>query len=159
NPERPWPQIDSLAEHTAAAGFTLAERLTIYPEYVRRGEPWLDPRLRAHVDALAHPDSWLAVEGRVPSGKPWQEPDVALVETGRPALFAAIDSEGRTADRRDDFDSVYGDWDELRASLGPREVVSHTRQDFRTALRHAESDPAGLSDADALALLSAEPGA
>src|SRR6266496_4220092 len=43
NPERPWPDIDDLAARTAAAGFTLRERLTIYPPYLR--EPWLDPRL------------------------------------------------------------------------------------------------------------------
>src|ERR1700734_457407 len=42
NPERPWPQIDELAERTAAGGFTLRERLTIYPGYLR--EPWLGPR-------------------------------------------------------------------------------------------------------------------
>src|SRR5579864_8431054 len=51
NPERPWPQIDELASRTAAAGFTLRERLTIYPPYIR--EPWLDPRVAAHVAALA----------------------------------------------------------------------------------------------------------
>src|ERR1700742_3356862 len=56
NPERPWPQIDALAEQTAAAGFRLAERLTIYPEFVRAGEPWIDPRVRPHVAALAAPD-------------------------------------------------------------------------------------------------------
>ena len=43
NPERPWPEIEALAERTAQSGFTLRERLTVYPEYVRRGEPWLDP--------------------------------------------------------------------------------------------------------------------
>ena len=43
NPERPWPQLDELAEITAAAGFTLRERLTIYPPYIR--EPWLDPHV------------------------------------------------------------------------------------------------------------------
>src|ERR1017187_8739248 len=53
NPERPWPQIDDLAEWTAAAGFKLSERLTIYPGYIR--EPWLDPRLQAHVAALTDP--------------------------------------------------------------------------------------------------------
>ena len=52
NPERPWPQIDDLAARTADSGFTLRERLTIYPEYVRRGESWLDPRLAGHVAAL-----------------------------------------------------------------------------------------------------------
>nr|BFE86677.1 hypothetical protein GCM10020093_092780 [Planobispora longispora] len=43
NPERPWPQIDDLAARTAASGFALRERLTVYPEYVLAGEPWLDP--------------------------------------------------------------------------------------------------------------------
>ncbi len=43
NPERPWPHLDSLAELTAAAGFTLRERLTAHPSYVLTGEPWLDP--------------------------------------------------------------------------------------------------------------------
>lgn len=42
NPERPWPQIDDLAARTAAQGFELRERLTVYPEYLLRGEPWLD---------------------------------------------------------------------------------------------------------------------
>ncbi|WP_130797021.1 7,8-didemethyl-8-hydroxy-5-deazariboflavin synthase CofG, partial [Streptomyces otsuchiensis] len=49
SPERPWPHLDQLRRHTADAGFALAERLTVYPEFVLRGEPWLDPRLRPHV--------------------------------------------------------------------------------------------------------------
>src|SRR6185369_15537885 len=77
NPERPWPQIEELARRSAAAGFTLRERLTIYPEYVRRGEPWLDPRLAAHVAALADPATGLADESARPVGRPWQEPDEA----------------------------------------------------------------------------------
>ena len=58
NPERPWPQIDELAYVTAAAGFTLRERLTIYPPYQR--DPWLDPRVARHVAALADPATGLA---------------------------------------------------------------------------------------------------
>src|SRR6201989_2844544 len=53
NPERPWPAIDELAAHTAAAGFTLRERLTIYPPYLR--EPWLDPQPGPPVGAAADP--------------------------------------------------------------------------------------------------------
>ena len=75
NPERPWPQIEELAGHTAGAGFDLAERLTIYPRYVRAGEPWLDPKLRAHVDALADPVTGLAIAEAIPEPRPWQEPD------------------------------------------------------------------------------------
>ena len=65
NPERPWPAIDELAAHTAAAGFTLRERLTIYPPYLR--EPWLDPRLARHVAALADPATGLAAEDARPA--------------------------------------------------------------------------------------------
>ncbi|WP_425428221.1 bifunctional FO biosynthesis protein CofGH [Actinokineospora auranticolor] len=160
NPERPWPQIETLAERTAAAGFRLAERLTIYPEYLR--EPWLDPRLAAHVSALADPSTGLAVEDAPVVGRPWQEPEVALVDSGRTDLHASIDTVGRTADRRDDFDSVYGDWEELRGQVAaPASAVGSggaIRPEFLTALRHAESSPAGLSDSDALTLLSAGPG-
>ncbi|GAA2983029.1 bifunctional FO biosynthesis protein CofGH [Actinokineospora diospyrosa] len=163
NPERPWPQIDTLAARTAAAGFRLAERLTIYPEYLKRGEPWLDPRLAAHVAALADPDTGLAVEGAPLVGRPWQEPEVALVDSGRTDLNATIDTTGRTGDRRDDFDSVYGDWDSLREQVVHAQRLvgggGAVRPEFATALRHAERDPAGLSDSDALVLLSAGPGA
>src|SRR5215469_10079313 len=73
NPERPWPQIDELARRTEGAGFTLRERLTVYPPYLR--EPWLDPRLAGHVAALADPVTGLARESAMPAGLPWQEPD------------------------------------------------------------------------------------
>ncbi|HEX5741317.1 MAG TPA: bifunctional FO biosynthesis protein CofGH [Pilimelia sp.] len=78
NPERPWPAVDALAAHTAAAGFTLAERLTIYPEYVTAGDAWLDPRLAGHVAALADPASGLADPAAVPRGRPWQEPEAPV---------------------------------------------------------------------------------
>jgi FO synthase len=163
NPERPWPQIDTLTEQTAAAGFRLAERLTIYPDYIQRGEPWLDPRLGAHVAALADPATGLAVESAELVGRPWQEPEAGLTESGRTDLHTSIDTDGRTTDRRDDFDSVYGDWDELRSQVTHRAAASIgtglLRPEFSNALRHAENDPAGLSDEDALVLLSAEQGA
>lgn len=75
NPERPWPHIDELAAKTGEAGFELRERLTIYPEFIERGEPWLDPRLLPHVRALACADTGLADEEARPAGLPWQEPD------------------------------------------------------------------------------------
>ncbi|MCO5969200.1 bifunctional FO biosynthesis protein CofGH [Actinoallomurus soli] len=152
NPERPWPHIDELAARTADSGFTLRERLTIYPEYVRRGESWLDPRLAAHVAALAGPDG-LAREDVTPAGLPWQEPDGSWGEAGRTDLHVAIDAEGRTKDRRDDFDEVYGDWSEVGTRIRPAERFD---ADVAAALRNAERDPAGLSDADALALLHAD---
>ena len=46
NPERPWPALDRLREVTEARGHSLAPRLTIYPEFVRRPQEWLHPQLR-----------------------------------------------------------------------------------------------------------------
>jgi FO synthase len=153
NPERPWPEIESLAERTAQSGFALRERLTIYPEYVRRGEPWLDPRLMGHVAALAGPDG-LALPDARPVGLPWQEPDGGfLASTGRTDLHVSIDTTGRTADRREDFDEVYGDWSAIGERIGVTQRFDH---DVAAALRSAEKDPAGLTDAEALALLHAD---
>ncbi|WP_285492335.1 bifunctional FO biosynthesis protein CofGH [Actinomadura sp. NBRC 104425] len=153
NPERPWPQIDELAAKTAAAGFELRERLTIYPEYLKRGEPWLDPRLSAHVAALADPATGLAREDAVLQGRPWQEPDGGLEPAGRTDLHVEIDTVGRTGDRREDFDSVYGDWDALRERINAPQRFD---ADVKAALAAAESDPAGLTDDQALALLHAD---
>jgi FO synthase len=159
NPERPWPQIGELARRTEAAGMTLGERLTIYPPYI--AEPWLDPRLAGHVAALADPVTGLARDGVVPRGLPWQEPDGGWGEAGRTDLHVTIDTTGRTADRRDDFGEVYGDWQEVAARIDPaarQQVtpVQRVRAEVAAALRSAERDPAGITDAQALALLDAD---
>jgi FO synthase len=165
NPERPWPDIDELAARTAAAGFTLRERLTIYPPYLR--EPWLDPRLARHVATLADPATGLANEAAVPHGQPWQEPDGGWGSAGRTDLNVTIDTIGRTHDRRDDFAEVYGDWRELseRAVVPPARRLSRlptsrtalaSVTEITSALRQAERDPAALTDDQAIALLSAD---
>jgi FO synthase len=151
NPERPWPEISALAERTAEAGFTLRERLTIYPPYIR--EPWLDPRVARHVAALADPATGLARDV-VPTGLPWQEPEGSWGESGRVDLHVSIDTIGRTSDRRDDFAEVYGDWD-ATASRIQAPAVARTGE-VAAALRQAERDPAALTDEEALALLGAD---
>ncbi|MET0492503.1 MAG: bifunctional FO biosynthesis protein CofGH [Actinoplanes sp.] len=144
NPERPWPQIDELARQSKAAGFELRERLTIYPEFVRRGDAWLDPRIAAHVAALADPATGLADENAMPVGRPWQEPDDAYAAGGRTDLFATIDTDGRTGDRRTDFDSVYGDWAEVAAHVTAGKKVEHIESEVLAGLRLAAENPAAL---------------
>ncbi|MET7436154.1 7,8-didemethyl-8-hydroxy-5-deazariboflavin synthase CofG, partial [Streptomyces flaveolus] len=141
NPERPWPQIDELARRTAESGFALRERLTIYPEYVRRGEPWLDPRLLPHVTALADPETGLARADAVVKGRPWQEPDEVFVASGRTDLHRTVDTTGRTGDRRGDFDDAYGDWDAVREKSAAVGVPERLDGDVRTALAQASDDP------------------
>jgi len=166
NPERPWPHIDDLTARTAAGGFELAERLTIYPPYIR--EPWLDPRVARHVAALADPATGLAAAGAQPRGLPWQEPDGGWGESsGRTDLFTTIDTFGRTTDRRDDFAEVYGDWAEVAARIDPAAAAAspgvspgapqrRVPAEVLAALRSAERDPAGITDDQALALLAAD---
>jgi FO synthase len=162
NPERPWPHIDDLTARTAAGGFELAERLTIYPPYIR--EPWLDPRVARHVAALADPATGLAAAGVLPRGLPWQEPDGGWGESsGRTDLFTTIDTTGRTADRRDDFAEVYGDWTEVASHIDSAASAASAAAPPRrapaevlAALRSAERDPAGITDEQALALLAAD---
>ena len=178
NPERPWPQIDELAQLTAAAGFTLRERLTVYPPYIR--EPWLDPRVARHVAALADPRTGLANEAARPEGMPWQEPDGGWGDaSGRTDLHVSIDTIGRSADRREDFSEVYGDWEILSertrltadasavSTAGPAPAGAPAESapaapavarpgEVAAALRQAERDPAGLTDDQAVALLGAD---
>ena len=159
NPERPWPQIDELGALCREVGFALVERLTSHPPYL--SEPWLDPRLLPHVDALRGVDG-LARPDAVPRGLPWQEPDGGWEDAGRTDLHMSIDSTGRTTDRRSDFEDVYGSWDLLRERVDRdrdrRPSTEALDGDLRAALRSAERDPRGLSDADALALMTAREG-
>jgi FO synthase len=165
NPERPWPVIEELAARSAAAGFTLRERLTAYPRYVLAGSPWIDIRLHAHVAALADPVTGLARADAVPAGRPWQEPDGGFASTGRVDLQESIDTTGRTEDRRGDFESVYGDWDELKTELAAQRSAAGAAperldSDVRAGLLLAADDPAALLDpantAVAMAVLTAE---
>jgi FO synthase len=156
NPERPWPQIEELAARTAENGFRLVERLTVYPRYVEAGEPWLDPRIAAHVEALTDPETGLARADAPVVGRPWQEPEDAWSSTGRVDLHTAIDAEGRRTDRRADFDSVYGDWATVATEARRTGAPVRLDADVAAALRSAERDPASLGDADALALLHAD---
>ncbi len=46
NPERPWPDLDRLRSVSKNAGFSLAPRLTIYPEYALDPNRWLSETTR-----------------------------------------------------------------------------------------------------------------
>ena len=160
NPERPWPPLERLRSVTEAAGFALRERLTVHPEYVRAGEPWLDPRLVGARRRARRPSDGLGRAGARPTGLPWQEPDGGFALTASapaaPTCTPSIDTDGRTADRRDDFDAVYGDWDVLPARRSrhaldrPRRLDGSTAEADSAALAAAERDPAGLTDEQAL---------
>jgi FO synthase len=57
NPEKPWPQIDQLADGTSRAGLQLKERLSVYPEYVGHDE-FFDERIVARVRGMADEEGY-----------------------------------------------------------------------------------------------------
>ena len=57
NPEAAWPQIARLQTETESRGFTLRERLALYPEFVRRDE-FLSPRVRDRIAEAADDDGF-----------------------------------------------------------------------------------------------------
>ena len=59
NPEAAWPQIAKLRAETEARGFTLRERLALYPEFVRSGN-FLSARVRERAQQLADAEGFAA---------------------------------------------------------------------------------------------------
>jgi len=154
NPERPWPEIGTLAATTAERGKTLRERLAIYPRYLARPDPWLAGAMRAPVATLAGADG-LAVEGLGPQPVPWQVPELSL----RPRTIALTFAKGPDAGLRDDAEDVYGAFasDNAVTAAWRAERVAPERLDgdIRAALRAGEARRR-ISDAQALALFRAE---
>ncbi|HNF04424.1 MAG TPA: bifunctional FO biosynthesis protein CofGH [Mycobacterium sp.] len=157
NPERPWPALDELAAVTAEGGFDLMQRLTAQPRYVQAGSAWIDPRVQAHVAALADPHTGLARDVNS-VGRPWQEPDEAAESLGRTDLHSAIDTEGRRTATRSDLGDAFGDWESIRDRVGELAARAPERidTDVMAALRSAERNPGGCSDDEYLALATAD---
>ena len=86
NPERPWPDLDRLREVTEGRGFSLAPRLTVYPEFVRDRARWLDPAL--HFPVMDRADAeWL---GRDDPGQFWPEQTTAADTVADGAEFVLV---------------------------------------------------------------------
>ena len=126
NPEAPWPEIERLREATEAAGFALAPRLPIYPEYVADLDRWADPRvaqeIRKHADAdgLAREDRWAAGTAspipRLPQGGPSNSLLLGS-ELGEDAIAALFRARGR------ELGSVLAAADELRRETNGDDVT------------------------------------
>ena len=153
NPERPWPQIDRLAETTAARGKQLRERLAIYPRYAHEPDPWLAGAMRAPVDALLGPDG-LAADTR-PEPVAWQDAGLTFKPRTIALAFAKADGAGL----RDDAEPVYGIFENdnaVTAAWGSdHPSPARIEAEIRHALRKAERHEA-ITDDEALALFRAD---
>lgn len=130
NPERPWPQIEDLARLTGEGGYTLRERLTAHPHYLREardGADWLDDRLRPRVLALAD-DYGLARQDALLGDFPSSPPPEAPLSAGSSPLSEPRKGEKPALDGAGKLGGLIGE---------------------------AEADPAGLDDAGWVELLGA----
>ena len=155
NPEKPWPAIEVLAARTADRGLELRERLTIYPEFALRPDPYLAAKMRRPVEELLGTDG-LAVRDTVPHPIAWQDPDVQWKPRSSELTFA----KGPGAGLRQDAAAVYGEFEvldnEVTRSWAGREVVpARIDADVKAALRRAERHRP-ITEAHALALFQAD---
>src|SRR5262245_49311717 len=66
NPEAPWPELQTLKQKSAEAGFDLKARLPIYPEFIAQAEKFLPASLLSYVERLG--DTSGLVKGGGPLG-------------------------------------------------------------------------------------------
>ncbi|MCA1727418.1 MAG: bifunctional FO biosynthesis protein CofGH, partial [Actinobacteria bacterium] len=157
NPEAPWPKLDDLARRSAERGHELRERLSIYPEFAVKPDPWIAGKMRVPVANLLGPDA-RAAEGRIPEPTPWQDPDV----TWKPREIALTFAKGDGAGLREDAQDVYGDFDAFEVPVTEawtRRTVDPVRLDaeIRGALAKAADGRTGaITDDEALALFRAQ---
>jgi FO synthase len=58
NPEAPWPELDELRRRTEAAGYTLRERLCVYPEFIAQRPEFFEPGMLAELRAASDGDGY-----------------------------------------------------------------------------------------------------
>jgi FO synthase len=144
NPEMPWPSIDEVAETCAARGFTLRQRLPIYPQYMTDElafAKWVAPSMRRHVLAaadatgLAREERWYAGEGWTPvlrSAQPRPKRRALAMADNKPELTAEDVSKAFSSHVRE---GAYGappaleavGFDEMLPDLPARTVLAHER--------------------------------
>jgi FO synthase len=123
NPEAPWPEIERLRQATEAAGFALAPRLPMYPEYVAELHRWADPRIaqeilkHADADSLAREDRWAAGVESVPPSMPRAEPRALDGEPDEDAITELFQARGP------ELGAVLAAADELRSETNGDDVT------------------------------------
>ncbi|MGM0618103.1 MAG: bifunctional FO biosynthesis protein CofGH [Actinomycetota bacterium] len=168
NPEAPWPHLDELERRSADEGFVLTQRLPVYPDQATVPDPWLAGRMRAPV-AEVMDERGLARDGVVPTGQPWQDPEVtsgaltasmaAVIDGDEAGGSAADGRNARSAASEDQLHrAVFGDVhviaDGVVAANAPRtEGPARTaiRREVAAALAKAQAGTV-LDDAEALLL-------
>ena len=104
NPEAPWPHLQRLRDDTTERGFDMAERLATYPNYLAKGDEWVDEKLRTNVLHLTDGEGFAREESWAPGDNIDPPQNILdLIENGanaKPSLHIASLIERATAGER-----------------------------------------------------------
>jgi len=155
NPEAPWPALESLSARTAEHGKVLRQRLTVYPSYALRPDPWIAGKMQGAVGALAAEDGYPRSDEPA-RPVPWQDPEVQWKARTTDLTF----SKGPVAGLREDAEQVYGDMAQLETTStweSRRRDPVRLDEDIRRGLaKAADGRPDDITEGEALALFQAE---
>jgi FO synthase len=84
NPEAPWPQIETLAQRTAAMGKVLVQRLPVYPSYAFEADRWCAPAIATRVRRAIDAEGWARDDD-------WA-PGLTVLPTKRAPMLQTVDT-------------------------------------------------------------------
>jgi FO synthase len=90
NPEAPWPQIDALAQRTAAMCKVLVQRLPVYPTYAFEADRWCSPDIATRVRRAIDADGWAREDDWAPGLTVLPKPRTPMLERADRAIEAAV---------------------------------------------------------------------
>ena len=83
NPEAPWPQIEALAQRTAAMGKVLVQRLPVYPAYAFAADRWCAPDIATRVRRAIDAEGWARDDDWAPGLTVLPKPRAAMLDARR----------------------------------------------------------------------------
>ena len=90
NPEAPWPQIEALAERTAAMGKVLVQRLPVYPAYAFAADRWCAPDIATRVRRAIDAEGWAREDDWAPGLTVLPKQRAAMLDRIDPAVGNAV---------------------------------------------------------------------
>ncbi len=90
NPEAPWPQIEALAQRTAAMGKVLVQRLPVYPAYAFAADRWCAPDIATRVRRAIDAEGWAREDDWAPGLTVLPKQRAAMMEHVDPTVGDAV---------------------------------------------------------------------
>jgi FO synthase len=134
NPEAPWPQIEALAQRTAAMGKVLVQRLPVYPSYAFEADRWCAPDIAKRVRRAIDAEGWAREDNWAPGLTVLPQRRASLVASVDPLVVGAVNkaASGARLDageivrlfgaRDADYDHVITSADALRQAVSGETV-------------------------------------